>query len=76
MVRVAIKHFLRKLPGPGQRGISHGRRGTLWLSRGFQNTKMKHFCCFINFVNYITIGCLLARLCRDFITALMMWFIQ
>ncbi|AAN83477.1 hypothetical protein WLH_03437 [Escherichia coli O25b:H4] len=31
-----------------------------------QNTKMKHSVCFMNFVNYITIGCLLARLGRDF----------
>ncbi|AIF96713.1 hypothetical protein SS17_5226 [Escherichia coli O157:H7 str. SS17] len=31
-----------------------------------QNTKMKHSVCFINFVNYITIDCLLARLGRDF----------
>ncbi|NYY75739.1 hypothetical protein DMI70_02160 [Escherichia coli] len=27
---------------------------------------MKHSVCFMNFVNYITIGCLLARLGRDF----------
>ncbi|EFK20286.1 hypothetical protein HMPREF9530_03100 [Escherichia coli MS 21-1] len=31
-----------------------------------QNTKKKHSVCFINFVNYITIDCLLARLGRDF----------
>ncbi|HAJ6938352.1 TPA: hypothetical protein HND20_04540 [Escherichia coli] len=33
---------------------------------GLQNTKMKHSVCFINFVNYITIDCLLAILGRDF----------
>ncbi|EAB0765605.1 hypothetical protein D8O32_09915 [Escherichia coli] len=33
---------------------------------GLAEHKMKHSVCFINFVNYITIDCLLAILGRDF----------
>ncbi|MBW9309943.1 hypothetical protein FA039_28455 [Escherichia coli] len=33
---------------------------------GLAEHKKKHSVCFINFVNYITIDCLLARLGRDF----------
>ncbi|MCU9638992.1 hypothetical protein KSH70_027210, partial [Escherichia coli] len=51
---------------PGQRGVVHGGRDTPWVSRGLQNTKMKTPVFFMNFLNYITNGCLFSRLVRDF----------